>query len=504
MNKHSETLLTKNNDADMVREPVREGLAKTGRDQQRESLAKAKEMLKNLGKENKVPVDVFPPEIQDFILTYYNFYKYPLDYYFASVLTCAGVAIGNAYTAEYQPEWEGVGMLWTILVGGSSIGKSQVMKPCLKPLRKIQNRFIDNYDEELDRWKILNEGKQPKEQTPKPSPKRMVTSKSTNEKLIELLQKNQKGILMSRSEIQGWLKSMNQYNKGDDQENYMEWWDNDDWSDDKKSTGFVYLQRPFLAILGGIQTKIVQKMGSGDNAATGFFQRLLFAMPTDETIPMPKQGFPDASTYAMYEKIIVKLYDLPNRFTEADKDNPDKETKVRSCAIPMSEKAKERFFQYRCESVTKRNDAEDDIIKSMLGKLETYVLRFAVIIELLKFVSENHKIGLISKVYDYGYEISEDTVIKAIRVADYFEQTGRQVTNRLESPVHSLPPMQKLWYESLPEFETFKAQTAINTAKKITEKHKVRGLGERTIKSLLRNKVLFKKVQSGGHYERLY
>lgn len=495
----------------IIQRPVEEKVATTATQQKGNSVKKAGELLKKLDKEIKVPIEVFPPEIQNFILTYYTYYKYPIDYYFASVLTCAGVAIGNAYTAQYQPDWEGVGMLWTVLVGGSSIGKSQAMKPCLKPLRIIQEQFVKDNEKSTKIWEAKNpnngSGKKNRiDLDSKPKPKRIITNKATIEKAIELLDRNPKGLLFSRSEIKGWLKSMNQYNNGDDEETYMEWWDNDYWSDDKKSTGFVYIKRPFSSILGGIQTKIVQKMAAGDSADSGFFQRLLFAMPTNEIIPTPKEGYPNQEGYKAYEKAINNLYGLPNKFNYP---HPDKSeiTEIISCNIPLSEDAKKRFYQYRCTSADKRNDTDDDVIKSMLGKLETYVLRFAVILELLEFVCSNSKKtieSLVILVDERKHFISKETIEKAIKIADYFEETGRRVTSRIENPVNRLKPPQQAWYNSLPEYETFKAQTAIEIAKAIREKGNLKGLGDRTVKGLLRNKELFKKVLTGGYYERIY
>ncbi len=467
--------------------------AKTPEEQKKESIERAKKLLEKLPPTNKVPLEVFPIEIQDFILSYHDYYKLPLDYYFASVLTAAGVVIGNSFSVEYLPNWEGVGMMWMILVGTSSQGKSPVMKHCLMPLREIQDDYVKEFESDLKKWKLENVGKKSRDidEENRPYAYRLITSKATTEKMIELLEKNPRGILMSRPEITGWMKSMNQYSNGDDQENYMEWWDNDTWSDDKKSTGFAYLKNPFLSILSGIQKKIVQKMGSGENAATGFFQRFLFAIPDTEIIPLPVEGCPDSFIYDQYKKVIENLNKL---------SHINSESRVK---IPMDEKASKAYFNYRCLSVEKRNDTDDDVIKSMLGKLETYVLRFAIIIELLKFVTEYKGKSLTSMVYEHGYRVSEDSILKAIKIANYFEANGRNVTDRISSPVMVLSEGQQIWYNALPEFEFFKSKTALDIAISLSQEKGVRGISKRSIKRLLGRKDLFERERS-GIYMRKY
>lgn len=469
---------------------------------QEDAAQKAAARMKELKAKNiDVPIDVFPQAIQDFIFNYYNYYQYPIEYYFGSVLTVAGTVIGNAFTAKYQEGWEGVGMLWMNLVGGSSVGKSQAQKHCIKPALKLQEAMVLDNDSEIDR--VKQSGNWKPEDLPKP--RRLLTSKSTNEQLISLLKKNPKGIMLCRSEGRGWMKSMNQYNNGDDTENFMEWWDNDPWSDDKKSTGYVYIERPFVSVLIGIQTKIVKQMGGGDNANNGFFQRLLFCAPVDETIPEPREGEPKKEPYNKYEKIIFKLNQLKNLFEVKHKNNKAGHERIISCAIPLSAKAKKAFFNYRKLSAKKRNNTESDVIKSMLGKLETYVLRFAIILEMLEYASKPQKSrkSLINLVKENKYEVSEQTLLNAIKVADYFEKTGKIITNKLDNPIADLKPIQQGWYENLPEFKIFKASFGLGVAEKIRKENEgERGLSVRTVKDLYKRRDLFRKTRFG--YERIH
>lgn len=464
------------------------------------ALKRAEDMIKKLKKEKiNVPIDVFPLEIQEFILNYYNHYKYPISYYFGSVLSVAGTAIGNAYSAQYHEGWEGVGMTWIINVGGSGVGKSQVQKHCISPFLKIQERQVLQNDSEVEE---LKESKRNVKEEDLPTPSRIFTSKSTNERLIGLLKENPKGILLARSEIRGWIKSMNQYSRGDDAENFMEWWDNQFWSDDKKGAGYVSLQCPFISVLGGIQSKIVKQMGAGDNSSNGFFQRLLFCIPVDDKKPMPKKGKPKKEPYLKYEKAIIDLFDLPNLFKTGNKNNRAGHERIISCKIPLSNEAEDVYFNYLTSSAKKANETEDDVVKSLFAKLETYVLRFAIILEMLDYIFKKDKYPntLIKMVADGKYKISAKTIKKAIKVADYFEQTGKKITDKLGNPVADLSFVQQSWYENLPEHEPFRAKFALERAAEISKKH--RGIGTRTVKELLRNRQLFNKVRN--LYERIY
>jgi len=476
---------------DETLEEVAQMARRVAQDNNKESIARAKKMLKELKqKKIKVPIDVFPHQIQDFILTYYNFYKFPIDYYFGSVLSVAGIAIGNKYSSKYD-DWEGVGMLWMILVGGSSIGKSEVMKRCEKPLVKIQERLIQQHQNKL---------KKQHDPTNPPEVKIIKTSKSTNERLIQLMQQNPSGILLSRHEIMGWLKSMNQYTKGgDDKQQVMEWFDNTTWSDNTKGSGFIYLRKPFISVLGGTQPKIVKDLGAKGNADSGFLQRCLFAVPTDLTIPAPVEGKPDFSAYERYEAIITKLYELTDNFIKVN-DKPDCDKyQPRSIPINLSQEARSRFLKFRHESRDKRNATDDEKLKSLLGKIQVYVLRFAIILELLEVVcSDTDLDNLHTDAINRKHTISLQTIEKAIKVSKYFEETGRVIIGKLEDPIQDLSPPQQAWYRTLPEHDPFKAETAINLATGM----KVRGLSKRTVNDLLKNIQLFKKV-GRGFYERL-
>lgn len=488
---HKKKLPKKDKNAPETEEEKAERLEKE------EVILKAQKQIEKLKKKNiNVPIEVFPIEIQEFILNHYNYYKYPLDYYFGSVLSVAGTAIGNAYSAKYHTDWEGVGLFWIVLVGGSSIGKTQVINPCVKPLKELQEQQIINNDKAVAQMKAIGNWKE--ENLPKP--KRIITSKSTNQQMITLMKKNPKGVLLCRSEAKGLMKSMNQYSPGDDLENLMEWWDNTFWSDDKKGEGYTYLLRPFIGMLTGIQTKIVKQMGAGDNADNGFFPRILFCVPMDESKPMPVEGEPNAGPYVKYAEIIKALFKLDNLIDTEKKNNKAGHEKIESVQIPLSEKAKKAFFKYRTQSAIKQNRTEDDVTKSSLGKLETYVLRFAITLQLLDYITKKDQYSkpLIDLVREGKYEITEKTLLNAIKVADYFEQTGKVITNKLDNPLDDLKPIQQSWYENLNEEQLFTRKEALELAAGITKVLKkegkdYRGLGKRTANELLSRKDLFHK-----------
>lgn len=465
---------------------------------EKEAIVKrAKKQIEKLKKKNiNVPIEVFPIEIQEFILNHYNFYKFPLDYYFGSVLSVAGTAIGNAYSAKYQEDWAGVGLFWMILVGRSSIGKTRVIKPCVKPLLELQKEYIIANDKLVASIKAKGSWKEEN----LPTPKRVFTSKSTNQKMIMLMKKNPKGILLCRSEGKGFLRSMNQYSVGDDLENFLEWWDNEFWSDDKIGTDYTSLLRPFISLLTGVQTKIVKDFGTGDKADNGFFQRFLFCVPMDETKPMPVKGKLTTGPYEKYSEIIKGLFKLDNLIDTENKNNKAGDETIDSVQIPLSPKAEEAFFNYTTQSAVKQNKTEDDVLRSYLGKLETYVLRFAITLQLLDYITkkDQYSKSLMDMVAAEEYEITEKTLLNAIKVADYFEQTGKVITNKLDNPLDDLKPIQQSWYKNLPEDELFTRKYALDLAEGITKSLKesnkdARGLGKRTANDLLSRSDLFNK-----------
>ena len=175
-----------------------------------------KENLKNLKSDsNPFPVHAFPPVIQDFIETYHHVYKFPKDYYGLGVLCVSAALIGNAYAAEFKTGWWSSPMIWGFIVGNSSTGKSHVQRHVEIGIKQIQKEMFEQlavdmqqYEQEVEE---IRNSKIKVDEPEEPRAERIVFQKATLEATVDLMAKNGRGLLLSRSELIGWVKSLNQY-----------------------------------------------------------------------------------------------------------------------------------------------------------------------------------------------------------------------------------------------------------------------------------------------------
>ncbi|HEX8332374.1 MAG TPA: hypothetical protein VF622_07105, partial [Segetibacter sp.] len=123
---------------------------------------------------------------------------------------------------------------------------------------------------------------------------------------------------------------------------------------------------------------------------------------------------------------------------------------------------------------------------SVAAKIETYLFRFCIVIQLLHWASGERDNKMITK----------DTVEKAIVLAEYFKKTGVKVAESLSNfdPTDKLPELKKLIYTKLP------ASFTTEEARAVAEKF---DMPERTLKNWLKDKVYFKHLKH-GHYQRLF
>lgn len=437
-----------------------------------------------------VPIDVFPAPIQAFIAEQCAYHDQAPCYYLGAIMSVAGAAIGNSFVTKYMEGWEAAPLFWINLVGKSGISKSPPINMCVKPLTEIQHEIIT-------RNEAIKKAKDDK------SYNVFVFNAATVELVQVLFKNNPKGLLVQNGEGTGFLKAMGQYSNSSDAEvaKYNSFWDNfSEYSNGTKKDGAVALKHTFVNFLLGIQTGVVKELAGGDKAITGFFQRNLFCLSIDEKIPMPKFGEPNFEHYKNYKNAIRELYELPDLCT---RDGMGNITEMHRCIIPMPENVKRIFHDYRVKNSIKKSNCDSEILASQLAKIETYVLRFAILLEMLDYIFKRDQYDkeLVEMVEDGSYWLSEKSMKKAIKLANYFEQTAKYVTGKLEKTTDNLLPAQKSWYLSLPEEEGFTASFAIEVAEKLKTDKDAKGVSRGSIFTLLKDRNLF--IRKGRFYEKL-
>ncbi|SDF54316.1 YfjI family protein [Rhodobacter capsulatus] len=316
----------------------------------------------------------------------------PLDYVALGLLTTASALIGNARWPLPFEGWDDPPILWGMLVGDPSAGKSPALDAVMAPLREIEHALAEAFKTARAEWesrdeiaalmaaewkkdakKAVAEGKLP---PPKPanadagSPpirQRLRVSDATTEKMAELLSQTSRGLLMYRDELSGWLGGMDRYSNGGDRPFWLEAYGGRSFTVDRKSAPDpIIVDRLSVAVIGGTQPdRLNSLLVQGDD--DGLLARFLVVFPDPVPISLPSNAIDTA-----------KLRDAFNRLRSLA---PGLDANGKDCPVKVGfdEAALTRFQAFR---VTCREWEEhaDGCFKSHLGKLSGQVARVSCVL----------------------------------------------------------------------------------------------------------------------------
>jgi putative DNA primase/helicase len=233
----------------------------------------------------------------------------PLDFPTVAAIVAASALIGNKIRIRPKrfDTWQVTPNLWGAVVGPPSILKSPAVNEGMFFFREIENKeraiyeaklkeadfdkeFADAKQAELK--KLMRGEKADKKslrlkfqelEVDKPKEKRLSTSDATVEKLGELLNENENGILQTRDEITGWFRGLDRPGRESDRAFYLECWDGSGTSKvDRIGRGSISVKNLTLSVFGTIQPAMLEPYlrgsieGYGDDGLIQRFQLLVY------------------------------------------------------------------------------------------------------------------------------------------------------------------------------------------------------------------------------------
>ncbi len=227
----------------------------------------------------------------------------PVDYVAGGLLTVAATLIGNARVAAASASWTEPPLLWTILVGSPSAGKSPALDPLLRIIAGYEADLVDGFDgtrrqhaadteaakARRDSWTkavkaAAKDGRDPPIMPPdaqEPDPPqrpRIRISDTTMEAAADIAAGNPKGLILTRDELGGWFRGFNRYGGDGERQFWLEAWGARSYTVDRKKTGRpVVIPRLAISILGGTQPDVLADLLRTD--ADGFVARFLYVYP---------------------------------------------------------------------------------------------------------------------------------------------------------------------------------------------------------------------------------
>jgi hypothetical protein len=382
------------------------------------------------------PSQILPKWANTYVLELSKSIGTTTDFVACCVLANLSGLIGNTYSLKLSTSWIESANLWFVLVGEPSSGKSPALKNTLKPIKKIERKLYNAYQNELmlyeqkkkiyeadlAAWKkAKKEGAEealPPAEPKKPVLKRLSITDITIEALGEKLCQNPMGLILASDELASWIGGMNQYKggKGADRSNYLSIWSSTAITIDRKGKDPLHVEKPFLTIIGGIQPDILQTM-QNKLMEDGFKERFLYSYPAPVTSKAKLcENTLKQSTIEAYESLLIHWFsNRPNEYKQ----------------LTLSKQA-ENFFDECHEQWQATIDHTNRNLSSYyLGKMSGYLSRLSIILHIMQHMADA----------EIPLEVNKETIEKAKKLCEYFIVHGQQAMGTLyqgaeESTIH--------------------------------------------------------------------
>ncbi|WP_068473196.1 DUF3987 domain-containing protein [Saccharicrinis aurantiacus] len=350
------------------------------------SIDQANIRLKQEG-ESEFPLGVFSKFIQDTILELYDNGNYNIDYTSVSVLTALAGIIGNSFHLRKHIEWCENPSMWVVLVGKSGQNKSAPLKTAFKAVKNQQKQFDKEYESAIANF-------DPDAGQKKPTKRKLYSTDPTFEALINMHKQNPNGLILMPDEFKSFILNLIGYSGGSKQSQFLSIWDGAPISLDRKEAESSSISMPCVSIIGSIQDDVIASFKAKD-IKDGFFERILFAIPLKMEKKYIKRTNPN-------DYIIEQFHAQMKSFLDTVSDNES--TKE----LMLSEGAEKLFITEINKHVKPSN--KDSTISGILSKLDRYLLRFALVLEVSNCFFANKAID----------KVSRDSMKSAIMLKDYF------------------------------------------------------------------------------------
>lgn len=372
------------------------------------------------------PTSVLPPSLARLVNSASSSLLVPPEFLGVPLLVLAGAVIGNAWEIELKAGWREGPNLYAAIVADPGAKKTPALKIAMQPVYAIQKqlhrKYQDKraaYDEERALWEKTpkkERGAPPEE----PGYQHAYTTDATTEALAEMLAAG-KGMALVRDELVGWVRSMDVYHaggKGADRQHYLSMWSRAPIKIDRKSRPDpIIVERPCLAVVGGIQPDILPDLVEHEARDDGFLDRLLFAYPDLGGDRWTDDGV-DEAALAMVEGLFGILYDLDGA------EMPSGDVVPRVARLDASAKVLWRDW-YDAHAAEYRDERLASSLKGTWAKLPGQLARLALILHVTWAVDAAQPVGAL---------IPAETLAAAADLIEFFKEHARAALAEVRTP----------------------------------------------------------------------
>jgi hypothetical protein len=421
------------------------------------------------------PLDVFPEKIQYYILENANKINLNIDYMGCSMLWLISLCVGNSCKVNIENKFISGSTVWIGLLGDAGVGKTPSSNAIIKPLKNKNAFEVKQYIQDLDKYekwlKLSPEEKKNVEKQEKPAKKQFIVGDVTLEALTDLHEENPNSVGVFKDELAGWVKDMNKYRAGSDKEFWLSTWSEEQAILTRRNAKSVFIDKPLIPVLGGIQPGIFTQVATEENKENGFLDRMLICYP-EIKVEYYNRNKISSDLNEWYEGYISGFFENVRKFILRF----DERGEIIPIICEFDNEAFEEYVRVMNKITDLQNsDSENEYVKSMLAKQKVYIARFSLLLNCLKsYDVEDNSHALNS--------ITKDAVLGAEKLSDYFIMMAKKVKiNSLESKelkdfVNSLKGMTieekiKNVFESIPDFNKKELASILNISRQTIYNH---------------------------------
>jgi hypothetical protein len=346
----------------------------------------------------------------------------PPEFVAAPMLAVLGSAIGNSRVLKLKSGWEESATIYVAVVAEPGEKKSPALNVALAPvyrtqaaLRKVHQQAVDEHKRELRAWEVerkdnAKNGLPAPPEPERPRMERTSVEDTTVEALGVLLEENPRGLLATRDELSGWVRSMDQYKqggKGADRQFYLSAWSSSHVAVDRKSRDEpLIIQRPFVGVFGAIQPGVLPELGSGRE--DGLLDRFAFAYPDSMPSRWSENEISDEARGG-YARLYAALRERHMPTDEYGDPDP-----IRIHFAPDAKAALVESINAHREEMEQPGFPAR--LKGPWSKLEAYLARFCLILAMARAAEEGD-----------AERVEARDVLSAVVLLDYFKTMARRV-----------------------------------------------------------------------------
>jgi hypothetical protein len=339
------------------------------------------------------PTHVLPKSIATYIEEAARSIGCPADFIALPVLASCAAAVGNARVLRIKRRWKEPPIFWFVTVGQPSTKKSPALQEGIFPMVDLELGYKDKHAEKVEEHRAemrkhkkdakdaRTAGKEEPPEPPKPVQRRVLVNDTTTEAIVSILNDNWRGVLLARDELSGWARGMDQYKqggRGSDRQFWLSTWSASYSSVDRKGAeGTLYVSKPNINIVGGIQPDILPELGKDRN--DGFFERVLVAYPVT-TPQMWTEDDVSEEAETAYDNLI---WNLRHRI-RPEKIGENYKPREAGFATDARKRWAEATNELKRELM---NPLFPNRLQGAWGKLEAYLARLALLMAMIRVAS---------------------------------------------------------------------------------------------------------------------